>query len=207
LKRNYDTIALFYDRLAGLVYGKALVHARAFLLTGITPGSTILIAGGGTGWELEAISKLFPSGLIITYVDASAKMTALAAKRNIAGNKVAFITAPIENALLDKRYDFIITPFLFDNFSDKSLQQIFPLLHNRLKPGGLWLHCDFLNTNVLWQRALLKIMYRFFRICCGIEATRLPDTEGCFAQYNYQVLDQKFFIGEFITAVHYKKAP
>ncbi len=205
MRRSYDTIALFYDRLAKLVYGRALINARSYLLKEIPARASILIAGGGTGWELEEISKIYPSGLTITYVDASEKMTQLAAKRNIAGNKVTFITAAIETMVIAETFDIILTPFLFDNFSDKSLRDIFPLLDKHLHPGGSWLYCDFMNTNVFWQKALLKSMYLFFRTFCGIEATKLPDAEACFAKYNYKATAQKFFLHKFITAIAYKK--
>jgi len=181
LKRSYDTIAL-------------------------PAGASVLIAGGGAGWELEELSKTYPSGLTIAYIDASEKMTQLAAKRKIAGNQVTFITSPVETAVIARTFDIILTPFLLDNFSDESLQKIFPLLDRHLHAHGTWLYCDFVNTNVFWQKALLKSMYLFFRAFCGIEATKLPDAEACFARYHYKVIGQKFFLHKFITATVYKKA-
>ncbi len=49
---NYNNSAWFYDSLAGLVYGKALVKAQVYLLQYIPADSNILIVGGGTGWIL-----------------------------------------------------------------------------------------------------------------------------------------------------------
>jgi ubiquinone/menaquinone biosynthesis C-methylase UbiE len=205
LKRSYDTIALYYDRLAKLVYGKALIRARSYLVSAIAPNADILIVGGGTGRELEEIASIYPTGINITYIDASAKMISRAAKRNVADNKVTFMASPVEASAIDGTYDIILTPFFFDNFTDESMRKIFARLHAHLRPGGLWLYCDFLDTGIMWQKAVLSIMYLFFRRACGIEARRLPDAAGCFSRHGYSIGGQQFFLHNFITAVIYKK--
>jgi len=205
LKRNYDTIAWFYDRLAGLVFGRTLVNAQLYLVSSIPAGSRILIVGGGTGWILEKIAAQHPSGLKITYIDASAKMIALAVKRKCGDNHVLFIAQGIETVMLAGAFDVVITPFLFDNFTDNSLRKIFADIDSLLKTKGLWLYCDFQNTTVLWQRAVLRVMYWFFRGSCGIEATHLPDAKACFAEHGYIVMSRRDFMNGFVTAVMYNK--
>lgn len=111
LKRNYDSIAWFYDGLSRLVFGNALIKAKLFLLDSIPSNSRLLIVGGGTGWVLEEIAKKHPSGLHITSIDASAKMVALARKRNAGANQVTFITSTIEDATLVATFDVVLTPF------------------------------------------------------------------------------------------------
>lgn len=206
MKRNYDSIAWFYDRLAQLIFGKTLINTQLYLIKAIPPGSHILIAGGGTGWILEEIAKLHSSGLSITYADASAKMIALAQKRKYGDNKVTFIAAAVEAVNPDQLYDVVLTPFLFDNFTDHTLQKICEHIDAHLKSQGLWLYCDFQNTGVLWQRAVLNVMYVFFRSSCGIEATHLPDANAFFIKHQYKISAQKTFLKEFITAVIYQKA-
>lgn len=205
LKGNYDIIAPIYDRFNRLVLGRAPKEAQLYLLAAIAPGSRILIAGGGTGWILEEISKLHRSGLIITYIDASPKMMALANKRNLGNNKVNFITSPIETAAITGQYAVALTPFLFDNLSDHTLQKAFRLIDEHLYPQGLWLYCDFQKTGVLWQRITLWIMYRFFRMLCSIGASRLPDTEGLFRHYGYEIIQEQTFSQSFIVGRVYKK--
>ncbi|WP_426669042.1 class I SAM-dependent methyltransferase [Mucilaginibacter sp. McL0603] len=202
---NYDNSAWFYDRLSRLIYGKALVRAQIYLLQYIPPGSNILIAGGGTGWILEEISKLHPSGLKITYVEISAKMMALSRNRNVGSNQVTYINEPVENTDGQNSYDVLITPFLFDNFTEQTLQTVFAHLHKQLKAGGLWLNTDFRPTGKWWQSFLLKSMILFFRLICRIEAKKLPEIEKCFKKYKYRVIDQKSFFGEFILSTVYRK--
>ncbi|HEY2583916.1 MAG TPA: methyltransferase domain-containing protein, partial [Mucilaginibacter sp.] len=97
---NYNNSAWFYDKLSGMVYGRALINAQVYLLQYIPEGAHVLIVGGGTGWILEEITKIHPSGLQITYVEIAADMIALSKKRNTGNNKVVFINEAIENVSL-----------------------------------------------------------------------------------------------------------
>ncbi len=190
--------------MARIVYGNTLVDAQRYLLSSIPKGASVLIAGGGTGWVLEELAKIHPSGLSITYIDSSEKMIALSRKRDAGKNVVEFIAAPVET-LRGKLYDAILTPFLLDNFTDDMLALVFPVLDNLLKPTGKWLYCDFQNTSRIWQKALLKTMYVFFRLSCGIKASRLPDANACFSKYGYNVLGQRKFMEGFIAATVYMR--
>ncbi|MBS1526966.1 MAG: methyltransferase type 12, partial [Bacteroidetes bacterium] len=95
--------------------------------------------------------------------------------------------------------------FLFDNFTEQSLQKIFSHIHKSLKPGGTWLNTDFHLTGKWWQRFLLRSMIVFFRITCHIEATKLPDMENCFVNEGYKIIVQKRFFGDFILSTAYQK--
>ncbi|MFB9842310.1 class I SAM-dependent methyltransferase [Mucilaginibacter ginsenosidivorans] len=202
---NYNNSAWFYDKLSRLIYGNALVKAQVYLLDSIPPGSKILIAGGGTGWILQEIVKIHPGGLSITYVEVAANMMVLSRKRNIGGNRVDFINDAVENVPLANDHDVVLTPFLFDNFTEESLQKIFGHIRQSLKPGGLWLNADFRLTGKWWQKILLRSMIVFFRLICGIEATKLPGIEQCFAKHGYAAIKQKSFFGDFILSTVYQK--
>lgn len=202
---NYDNSAWFYDRLSRLVYGRALVNAQVYLLNFVPAGSKIIIAGGGTGWILDELTKIHPAGLDITYVEISANMLRLSQKRNTGQNKVTFINNAVENIPLPADFNVVITPFLFDNFVDKTVNSVFNSLHAQLKPSGLWLNADFQLTGHWWQNVLLQSMFVFFRLLCGIEASRLPAIEKHFDTAGYKVADDKTFFGDFIVARVYKK--
>ena len=188
------------------MYGRALVRAQQFLVKEIPANSRILIVGGGTGWVLEEIAKIHADGLSIAYVDSSPKMISLARARNAAANIVTFIAAPIEGAARGEIYDVVLTPFLFDNFTEGTMQKAFADLNDRLAPRGTWLFCDFRKTRVFWQRIMLKVMYLFFRISCGIEASELPETEACFSTHRYKIKSQETFVNGFVVSTVYEKA-
>jgi ubiquinone/menaquinone biosynthesis C-methylase UbiE len=204
MRGNYDNSAYFYDTLSRLVFGKALVRAQVHLLSYIPANSSILIIGGGTGWILEEITKLNPSGLNITYVEISEKMMALSCKKNVGNNQVTFINKPIQQVALNQQ-DVIITPFLFDNFTEVNLHPLYAHIHPMLKPGGLWLNTDFQLTGKWWQYILLKSMLLFFKVLCGVEAWRLPDIGKRFNEYRYRTIEEKTFFNDFIVTKMYKK--
>ncbi len=197
---NFNNSAWFYDRLSGLVYGDALIEAQVWLLSYVPANAHVLIVGGGTGWILEELAKLYPTGLTITYVEVAAAMMAKSKKRNVLKNGVTYINEAIENIEFIYLFDVVITPFLFDNFTEDTLSKVFAGIHQYLKPEGLWLNTDFQLTDKWWQRLLLKIMFLFFRTICNIEASRLPAIESRFAENGYFRTTEKTFYGNFIIS-------
>jgi ubiquinone/menaquinone biosynthesis C-methylase UbiE len=204
---NFNNSAWFYDRLSRLVYGRALINAQLYLLGFIKPGSRILIVGGGTGWILEELTKMHPSGLHITYVEIAAAMMNLSKKRDAGRNEIVYIQNAIEQETLTPGFDIVITPFLFDNFTEQTLHIVFVHIHALLKQQGLWLNADFQLTGRWWQQFLLKSMFVFFRLICGIEASKLPGIKGRFTTNNYAMVDEKAFFNDFIVASVYKRSP
>ena len=132
-------------------------------------------------------------------------MVALAKKRNTGANKVTFIALPIQQVVIDDVYDIVLTPFFFDNFTNEDAQEIFSSIDRSMNRGGVWLYCDFNKTTVFWQKTVLKIMYFFFRISCGIKTDKLPDMGSCFAKHGYQLKNQKTFLNGFINAAVYTR--
>ena len=205
---NYDFVAGYYDRLARLVFGDAIFKAQLFLLRSIPAEARVLIVGGGTGWVLEELCRLHPRGLLITYIESSAEMMAKSKVRDAGENQLTFIHAPVQLAGLEGAFDVVLTPFLFDNFTDESLKPIFAKMDHHLIKGGLWLFADFqYEKDKLSSKVLLRIMYLFFGIFCRIEASRLPDSAALFRHYHYRELSQETFYGGFIRAVVYQKQP
>jgi ubiquinone/menaquinone biosynthesis C-methylase UbiE len=208
MKGNYNSIAPFYDFLSKIVFGTAIVNAQKFLITIIPPQSIVLIVGGGTGWILEEVSKVHPKGLEIVYVEPSEKMMAISKKRNAGRSRVNFINETIQDSPFDKRFDVVITPFVFDNFSTPSAQCVFEKINQYLLPEGLWLFADFqvVRKHAVWQIIMLKIMYLFFRIVCKIEADRLPDTNALFHRHQYKSILTTTFFKNFIRSSAYRKS-
>jgi ubiquinone/menaquinone biosynthesis C-methylase UbiE len=201
---NYNNSAWFYDRLSKLIYGKALIRSQVYLLKLIPAKSRILIVGGGTGWILEEIAKIHPSGLVITYIEVAPRMIGLSRKRKAGNNQIVFINEPVENVSLRNDFDVVITPFLFDNFTEENFQKIFSHIHSALKPGGLWLNADFRLTGKWWQKLMLRSMFLFFRTICVIEAKKLPGIQAAFDKYGYEAMENKSFFGDFILSSIFK---
>jgi ubiquinone/menaquinone biosynthesis C-methylase UbiE len=202
---SFNNSAWFYDLLSRLVYGKAIVNTQLYLLGYVQPNSKILIVGGGSGWILDEITKLYPAGLSITYVEVAPAMMALSQRRNTGSNKLVFINDAIENVALPPDFDAALIPFLFDNFTAETLQIVFNKIDSLLKPGALWLNCDFQLTGKWWQALLLKSMFLFFRTIDKIEASELPQIEACFDRNSYSKINERTFFGDFMVARVYRK--
>lgn len=206
MKNNYNAIASIYDFLSRLIFRKSIVNAQVFLLNHIPENSTILIAGGGTGWVLEELSKIHSKGIEITYVEKSNKMISLSKQKNIKNNKAVFINEGIEDFLTDKKFDVVFTAFLFDNFLPGKIEFVFSKLDQLLKQNGLWLYADFINDKhrKLWQKLLLKAMYLFFKLTCNIETQHLVNMNKLFAS-GYNKTAESFYYSNFIKAIAYTK--
>lgn len=206
---NYDRIAANYDRLSRLVFGKSIVRAQQALLTYVTSPARVLIVGGGTGWILEEMAKLYTAGLVIDYVEISSNMLDLARKRDFKHNQVTFIHAGIEDYAAPAQYDVIMTPFLFDNFSRERARVVFRKLDKMLKNGALWLFTDFhidKNLHRIWQKTLLRSMYVFFKNISHVEADQLPDMPLHFDDNGYYLTFETFHFGGFIRSAAYRKS-
>ncbi|RYE28200.1 MAG: methyltransferase domain-containing protein [Sphingobacteriaceae bacterium] len=208
MPNNYDAAAWFYDALSQLVFGNKLIESQRFLVQQIMPEAKILIVGGGTGWILEELTRVQPSTLKITYVEISARMICLSKQKYYGQNEVVFVNLPIEDFMLTENYNIILTPFLFDNFSEKRIRAVFKQLHQSLKPGGLWLLADFQvqkNYAGIWQQILLKTMYWFFGWLCSVETKQLTTMRPVFLAENYQLSAEKTFYQGFIISQVYRK--
>ena len=205
---NYDKIAAYYDFLSRIVFLRSQVKAQIAQLQHIPANSRILIAGGGTGWILDEITKVHPSGLTITYVELSSKMLDISRKRETGENKVHFVQSPIEEFSHTETYTVIITAFLFDNFSAPRIKTVFSQLHEVLEEKGLWLFTDFEyeeQSGRKWQLYLLKTMYLFFRNIAQIEAQSLIETAHYFTEAGYLNIAEKYYYGRFIKSIVYCK--
>ncbi|MCE7061326.1 class I SAM-dependent methyltransferase [Dyadobacter sp. CY343] len=208
MKNNYDRVAWFYDFLGGIIFQGALMRSQQSLISFIHAPARVLIVGGGTGRILEEIAKLQPGGLTIVYVEISEKMLEKSRKRDCGNNKVTFLLMPIDYYNTEEEFDVVLTPFLFDNFSQERAAQIFRILDKLLVSKGIWLFADFRLENKKpadWRNRLLKSMYAFFNIFLKIEAKNLPDTASLFKKAGYRQVFLEFHFNRFIYSLVLEK--
>lgn len=199
-RTNYNRTAVYYDVLSRLVFGKAIMQAQTCLLSYIQTNDTVLIAGGGSGGILEAIDKRKPAKVV--FAEASAKMLRRAQQRKLQHIAVEFKLGRVEAMHFEEPFNIILTPFLFDNFSDPSAATLFSALHQQLQKDGHWLFVDFDVSSPprLWKKILLRSMYAFFRLTAGVTNNRLPDTEMLFRQYQYTLLLRQWHYHQLIRS-------
>ena len=83
---DFNFIAPFYDVLARIVFGNAILKAQTTHLSEINENDQVLILGGGTGKLLEHI----PFCDRVDYVEKSEKMIRIA-KRRLVNRSVNFV--------------------------------------------------------------------------------------------------------------------
>lgn len=200
---SFDRIAPYYDALAHVAFAGNIKRSQLTFLEVIKPGASILIVGGGTGWIVEEIFKREPN-VLITYIEGSAQMIHITKKRLAPAekNRVHFIHT-IEVPIIDK-VDVVITNFLVDLFSDKTLPEYVTRLKQNMKPQTLWLVTDFVNEGKLWQRFLLQTMNIFFVLTGSLVPGNLPDWSRHLHQAGFAVEKEKKYFSGFIKAAVYR---
>lgn len=189
------------------MFFKSQVNAQINQLKYLPKDSIVLIVGGGTGWILEEVAKIHSRGLKIVYVEISEKMIQLSQKRRYAENDVQFINQGIEDFESSILFDVILTPFLFDNFSEQRAVMVFEKLNGFLEPNGLWFLVDFSLGNGIgdwWKSLLLNSMYRFFKLLSIVEASQLVEMKPYFSK-QYELLREDFYYSNFIKASIFRK--
>jgi ubiquinone/menaquinone biosynthesis C-methylase UbiE len=212
MRKGFDIIAPYYDLLARCVFGNSICKSQLATLEFIPKDAVILIMGGGTGWYLKEL-LLCSKAKRVVYIDSSEKMLALSK------NKMA--SFPQEMELVDfrlgthtciqpgERFDLIITHFFLDLFTDAQLNKLMQLLSTVLNKNCLWLCADFhlpdRGSGRWWKKVLIHLTYAFFRLCCNIKASRLPEIYRYFKANDMHSIYESFFYSQLIVTQVYKK--
>lgn len=207
--RGFDRLAPVYDRLAWLVFGEAIRQAQRHTISFVPDGANILIIGGGTGWYARELLQQKP-GCTIVYVEASARMIALARQQTLPYvNRITFRVGTETSIAAGEQFEVMVTHFLLDLFAPQPLDQLMQRLVSALRIDGIWLFSDFQvnpTDTSWWKSGLLRAMYWVFRRTCGISARQLPDWEPVLSKHNLIHLYQATFFRNFITSRVYRLA-
>jgi len=206
-KTNYDLIAPFYDSISSFVYSNNLRKAQISQLKLVKDNSSILIAGGGTGWILEVISALNLKNIRIMYVEYSAKMIEISKARKFNFSEIQFIQSDIEFYQGELIFDVIITAFLFDNFKETKAISVFTNLDQQLKIGGLWFHTDFTldHGGGWWKKSMIRLMYLFFKISSALDHSDFIEMTPSFINFKYVLIHKQLYFSKFISGAIFKK--
>ena len=197
---DFDRIAFVYDRLARLMFGMSIINSQKFFLNRILEGSNILILGGGSGWILKELFGI-RSDVKICYIEASAKMLAMAKEKSTPSQQVRFIHGTERDIPSDHKFNYVITNFYLDLFTNESIQVALGKIKESLAPKAQWIATDFVE-NQWWQKLILKVMYFFFRLTCNIGSQKLPEWNKVLqAIGGKEIVFKKFYSGFIQTSV------
>lgn len=195
---QFDRIAVCYDFLARLVFGKTLQQAQASWLDRLPPGGEIVILGGGSGRILKAMATLAPPQRAIHFVDSSARMIrraqrhAASLRRSAPDCSVQLHAMRVEDWCRDRthgtRLDAVVTPFFLDCFDGADLQGVMDGIDQVLRPGGLWLMTDFSASPKVVHRLTVGLMFAFFSTTCRLASRKLENYSGLIEDRGYSPL-------------------
>ncbi|MEQ8926001.1 MAG: class I SAM-dependent methyltransferase [Fulvivirga sp.] len=201
---NFNSIAFIYDKLAHIVFGKAIIESQQVHLGHIKNGKSILICGGGTGQILRKLDALNVS-LKVDFVEKSRGMIERACRHAPFKNlQVNFINQDIFDVDLGE-YDVIVTPFFLDIFSRSNLVKLIATLSASVKPKGCWINTDFKISNVWWKKVMILFMYLFFRLTANLEGKKLHDFELLIIKSGLSKVESTTFFKAMIDSSIYKK--
>jgi len=200
---DFDRVAPVYDKLARLVFGKAITRAQTRFLSEIDGNSEVLILGGGTGWLLAELVASKPD-CRVTYIDASEKMIDMAQEK-IRGyeHSVSFIHGTEREIPSASTYDVVITHFYLDLFDAHCCRAVCGLIRRHSRPGSWWLACDFVNRT-WWHSAMLGTMYFFFGFTAGLRTRHLPDWRAHIQDAGFTGIKMENYSGKFICSALYR---
>ncbi len=202
---SFDRIAPHYDFLARLVFGKSITQSQEYYLKEIKEGDRILILGGGTGWILDSIYAITKPGEI-WYVDSSMKMLDQASAREVGETCVHFIQDSQNSIPSHIKFDVVITNFFLDMFPPKELPEVIKSVSLKLKPKGVWLCTDFVETGKWKHSILLKSMFFFFNLIANLKNNLLADWHHQLIEGGLSITKEKSYFDGFIKATVFKKA-
>lgn len=210
---GFDRMAAFYDPLARLVFGRALLRAQqAALAAGLPAGAPrVLVVGGGTGWVLLEVLRRRPQARVL-YLEAAPNMLArararLARQRPAAAAQVEFRVGTEAALTPADTFEAVVTFFVLDLFEPARLRQLMARLDAARRPAAPWLLADFAVPHTGWQRALLAVMYWFFRLTTGIGARTLPPLPAELARLGLRQAYEARFFGGMVEASVWRPTP
>ncbi|HEV2692783.1 MAG TPA: class I SAM-dependent methyltransferase [Verrucomicrobiae bacterium] len=190
---SFDRLAPYYRWMEFVLAGKKMQRCRFAFLDDLPPPHNILLLGEGHGRSLVGYRRRF-AGAQITCVDASAGMLAQARQQlprhGLSADRVDFIHADILSWVPPQNhYDLVVTSFFLDCFRPDQLEHIISKLARSLPSKAIWLNADFQIPATGWRRtrsrAIVWLLYRFFRVVTGLPARTLTKPDPFLAKAGF----------------------
>lgn len=182
---SFDTLAPYYRSMEFITAGGILQQCRTAHLGAVADCRRALLLGEGPGRFLTELLRTNPCVAVVC-VERSAGMIR-AARRELQrqGLDAARVNFVQQDALqwqpAQPDFDLVVTNFFLDCFRRDELVGLIAKIATATTPDACWLLADFRLPESGWQRwrarAVLGLMYGFFRLVTGLSATRLtaPD--------------------------------
>jgi ubiquinone/menaquinone biosynthesis C-methylase UbiE len=180
--------------------GTKLQRCRTAFLSAIPAPRRALVVGQGHGPFVAALLKAHPN-VRCTCIDVSARMLEATKARlhraGLDGARVEFVHADVLEWKPEGEYDLIATHFVLDCFRPDQLERMLAKLSAVAAPGASWLVADFQEPPAgpaKWRaRAILEMMYLFFRWATGLPASELTPPDDLLARHGFYLSERRIF--------------
>ena len=184
-----------------ILAGPKLQRCRAAFLDGLPEPRRVLIVGQGHGRFLAELLRRHPQ-VRCTCVDSSRRMMEVTRRRlatlGLEAEGVEYIHADIMQwPAPPAAYDLVVTHFVLDCFRPEQLAKVLPSLAAAATPDARWLVADFQEPAAGLAkgraRAILDVMYLFFRWAVGLPASKLTPPDSLLAQCGFRLRERRTF--------------
>lgn len=181
---SFDTLAPYYRIMELVLAGGVLQRCRTAFLAETANARRAVVLGEGPGRFLAELLRGNP-GVQVTCVERSPRMIEAARKQlnESERTRVRFEQADaLEWQPPRREFDLVVTHFFLDCFCRDELAGLVVKLAASATTDARWLLADFREPEHGWQRwrakAVLALMYGFFRWSAGLSASRLTPPDG-----------------------------
>jgi SAM-dependent methyltransferase len=181
---SFDTLAPYYRVLEWVTAGSVLQRCRTAFLAETAHARRALVLGEGPGRFLVELLRTNP-GVQVTCVERSPRMIE-AARSQLHESELARVRFERADALEweppHNEYDLVVTHFFLDCFRRDELAKLVAKLAASATTDARWLLADFREPEHGWRKwrakAVLALMYGFFRWTTGLSAFRITPPDG-----------------------------
>jgi len=196
---SFDTLAPQYRNMESILAGNILQRCRTAFLAEAATSRRALLLGEGPGRFLVELLRANPR-VEVTCVERSPRMIEEArreVKRNGLGDER--VTFELKDALTWQPpfgvFDLVVTNFFLDCFRHDELGKLISTVAASASDDARWLLVDFRLPNCGWRKwrakAVLALMYAFFRVTTGLSASRLTPPTGFLEAAGFRLVDQR----------------
>ena len=198
MERGFDKVVFIYDVLARLVFGASIANAHSVFLGHFKGKKRILVLGGGSGKFMSTLYKACPDAVIVFH-EASPKMIEKTSKNIPVDMNVEFDCSSSLGSLEGQCFDGVLSCFFWDLFEGSELENRVNRLTHLLAEDARIILGDFeVSSKHKLRSMLVKVMYAFFAITCGLKTKRLSAYWDLFETKGYQSVASKKYASNMI---------
>jgi ubiquinone/menaquinone biosynthesis C-methylase UbiE len=190
---SFDKLAPYYRNMEFVLAGGVLQRCRTSFLTKTIDSRRALLLGEGPGRFLWELLRANPH-VEVTCVERSPRMIA-EARRKLTDSELPRVRFEQADALEwqppSKTFDLVVTNFFLDCFRRDEVGELVAKISESATADARWLLADFRQPESGWRKwrakAILALMYGFFRHATELSASRLTPPDEFLAARGFRL--------------------